>query len=158
MTAFPGRTASPELHANRPGGLLWLDLAQALLLAATMLSLLAGVHPIHVVAGVFLLVGCGVHLALHGRWIRAVILNTPKNVTPALRRQRRLFWELLILGLLCGLSGSAGLPFIHSPHVFLPLLCCAAPVHILSGLAFTGLNVYHILLHRSWFLRKLQPR
>lgn len=78
MTTFPGRTALPPLYANRPGGLLWLDLAQALLLAATMLSLLAGAHPIHVVAGAFLLIGCSVHLALHGRWIRAVILNTPK--------------------------------------------------------------------------------
>jgi uncharacterized membrane protein len=103
------------------------------------------------VAGIFLLIGCGIHLARHGRWIKAVILETPKNITPSLRRQRRLFWGMLLSGSVCGLSGLVGLLFIHEAPIFIALLCCGSPIHTLSGLAFLGLNIYHLALHRSWF-------
>ena len=114
-------------------------------------SLAATVLPrLHRVAGVFLLAGCGVHLALHGRWIKAVILATPGNFTPAIRRQRRLFWATILTGPLCGLSGlaieSARLPRWHHFVVL---------IHVLSGLAFLGLNIRHLARRRGWFRKSL---
>jgi hypothetical protein len=35
------------------------------------------------------------------------------------------------------------------------LLCCGTPIHSLSGLTFVGLNIYHLVLHRSWFTARL---
>jgi hypothetical protein len=156
MTTLPDETVSATLRLDKRIGLRWLNIALVILLAATMLSLPVGGHATHCVGGIFLLVGCGVHLALHGRWIKAVILKSPKNITPTLRR-RRLFWAMLLSGFLCGLSGVVALPLAHEPHLFLPLLCCGTPIHILSGLAFLGLNIYHLVLHRSWFMKIWQP-
>jgi hypothetical protein len=154
MTTFPDKTVSATLgldkQANRP-----LNIILLILLATTMLPLFGGADAIHCVGGMFLLIGCGVHLALHGRWIKVVMLESPKDISPALHRQRRLFWGLLISGFLCGLSGLAALPLAHEPHSFLPLLCCGTPVHVLSGLVFFGLNIYHLALHRNWFRKNL---
>jgi hypothetical protein len=152
MTTLPNETVSATLGLGKRTGLRWLNITLLILLALTMLSLPGGADAIHYVGGIFLLIGCGVHLVLHGRWIKAVILDTPKNVTPTLRRQRRLFWGMFLSGLFCGLSGLATLPVhVHAPHTFLPMLCCGAPIHILSGLAFFGLTINHLVLHRNWF-------
>ena len=145
MTILPDKTASTALGPDKQIGLIVLNLLQGFLLAVTMLSLPSGGGPIHCVGGIFLLIGCGFHLALHGRWIKAVILETPKNIPPGLRRQRRLFCGMVLSGLLCGLSGM----------VTLPSLFCATPIHAVSGLVFLGLNTYHLILHRNWFRKKM---
>lgn len=149
MTAFPNKTTVPAPGLNKRMGLLGLDIALMILLAAT-------VHPgTHMVSGLLLMTGCVIHLAMHGRWIKAVILNEPQNVTPALRRQRRLFWGMCLSGSMCGLSGLAMLPLIFDFHAFFALHCCATPIHILSGLTFLSLNIYHLVLHRNWFTARL---
>jgi hypothetical protein len=154
MTTLPGKTASPTLGLEKQSGRLWLNIILLIFLAMTILSLPGG-HAIHIVGGILVLIGCGVHLILHRRWIKAMILETPKNGTPGLRRQRRLFWGMFLSGSLCGLSGLVALPFAHDPHVFLPLHCCGTPIHVLSGLIFLGLNIYHLALHRNWFSKNL---
>ncbi len=154
MTIFPEKTAIPSAAPllNKRTGRAWLNFLLVVLLAGTMLSLPAGAHGIHCAAGMLLLAACSLHLIRHGRWIKAVILNTPKNITPALHRQRWLFWAMLVSSLLCGLSGLVAL---LSVHVFLPLLCLVTPIHALSGLAFLGLNMFHLILQRNWFLTRL---
>jgi hypothetical protein len=155
VTSLLDKTTVPGAYKRI--GRLWLNVALLILLAVTILSLPNGAHALHIVGGIFMLIGCGLHLALHGRWIKAVILETPKNITPALHRQQRLFWGMFLSGSLCGLSGLISLPLILDPHVFLPLHCCGIPIHILSGLTFLGLNIYHLVLHRTYFEKKLAP-
>ena len=154
MPAFPNETTVPATRVNKQVGLLGLNITLVILLAATILAL-PGADGIHIVGGLLLMIGCGVHLVLHRRWIKAVVLETPKNVTPALRRRRRLFWGMFLSGSLCGLSGLAMLPLVLDFHAFLALHCCGTPIHILSGLTFLGLNIYHLVLHRSWFAARL---
>jgi hypothetical protein len=155
MTTLPGKTASSTLGLEKQFGRLWLNIILVIFLAMTILSLPGG-HAIHIVGGILMLIGCGVHLILHRRWIKVVILETPKNGTPSLRRQRRLFWGMLLSGLICGLSGVVGLPLhVHDPLVSLPVHCCVAPIHVLSGLIFCGSITYHLILHRSWFRKNL---
>jgi hypothetical protein len=152
MTTLPGKAASSALGLDKQIGLRWLNIALVILLAATMLSLPGGNHAIHGVGGLFMLIGCGIHLARHGRWINAVILETPNNITPFLRRQRRLFWGMLLSGLFCGLSGLVALPVhIHAS----PLHCCVIPFHASSGIIFIGLTIYHLVLHKNWFRKNL---
>jgi len=156
MTSFPDKTLTTAPGLKKQIGLPVLDILLAILLLATILPLFGGADAIHCAAGIFMLIGCSIHLACHGRWIRAVVLEPPKNSTPTLRRQRRLFICMLISGLLCGLSGLVSLPLIIEPfHGFLPLLCCLTPIHATSGLAFFSLNVYHLVLHRNQFRRNL---
>ncbi len=154
MTTFPNKTAAPAQEVNKRAGLFTLNTILLILLLLTVVSLPGG-HAIHIAAGILVLLGCGIHLALHGRWIKAVILETPRNVTPALRPRRRLFWGMFISGSLCGLSGLAMLPLVLDVHTFLVLHCCGTPVHILSGLTFLGLNIHHLVQHRSWFAARL---
>ncbi len=145
------KTTMPAHGMHKHTGRRWLNIALVFSLVMTILSLPSGAHAIHASAGIFMLIGCGIHLALHRKWIEAVILQTPKNATPALRRQRRLFWSMFLSGFLCGLSGLVSLPLSHNPHLFLLLYCCATPIHILSGLTFLALIIYHLALHRNWF-------
>ena len=153
MTTFPNKTTVPALVANKQTGLLGLNIAMAILLTVTILSIPA--DGIHIVGGILLMLACIVHLILHRRWIQAVILDVSKNITPALCRQRRLFWSMFLSCSLCGLSGLMMLPIAFDPHAFLPLHCCGTPLHILSGLTFLGLNIYHLVLHRNWFVARL---
>ena len=139
MTTIPDKAGTTGTGQDKKIGTLVLNLILVILSVATL------VPPFHCVAGIFLLVGCGVHVALHGHWIKAVILGMPKNATPAFHRQRRLFWAKLLSGFLCGLSGLVGLP----------LQFCVSPIHVLSGLAFFSLNIYHLVLHRNWFRKNL---
>jgi len=155
MASIPVESTSMTIGSQKQAGLPGLNFILLILLAVTILPLPGGGHAIHSVGGIFLLIACGVHLARHGRWIKAVILETPKNVSPGLRRQRGLFRGLLLSGLLCGLSGLVALLFIHNPPAFLLMLCCGSPIHILSGLVFLGLNIYHLVLHRNWFGKKM---
>lgn len=156
MTSLPDKTTMPASGADKHTGRSWLNVALVIFLAVTILSLPSGALPLHIVGGVLMLVGCGIHLALHRRWITAVILETPKNTTPALRRQQRLFWGMFVSGSFCGLSGLISLPFVLGPHIFLPLHCFGAPIHILSGLIFLGLIIYHLVLHRNCFMKNWQ--
>ena len=155
MTSLLDKITVPMPGADKHAGRHWLNIALVILLATTMLSLPGGADAIHCVGGIFLLIGCGIHLVRHGRWIKAVILEIPKNITPTLRRQRRLFWGMLLSGSFCGLGGLVALPLAHEPHIFLPLLCCGTPFHMLSGMVFFGLNIYHLMLHRNWFRKNL---
>ena len=102
----------------------WLDVILAILLFVIILSIISGCVVFHCIAGAVLFT-CGIiHLALHDRWIKAVVLGTPRNLTPAIRSNRRLFFGLLVSFLVCGLSGIATLVFSHGlPHLFLPMLC-----------------------------------
>ena len=138
MTTIPGKTVSSTLGLDKPVGPVVLNIL------LVVLSVITLIPPLHCLGGIFLLVGCGVHVALHGRWINAVILGRPKNIPPALRRQRWLFWAKLLSGCFCGLSGL----------VSVPLPFCVTPIHVLSGLVFFGLNIRHLVLHRSWFRKK----
>ncbi len=147
MMAHSERTTLSGL--NKWTGRTWLNLALAVLLAATILSR-PGADGIHAAAGMLLLVGCSIHVAWHGRWIRVVVLDTSTDPQPARFRQRYLFWSTLISGFLCGLSGAA---FLLPASMFLPALCCLHPIHLFSGLAFLGLNIYHLVVHRNWFAR-----
>lgn len=155
MTTLPGKTASPTLGLDKQIGLRWLNIALVILLAATILPLPGGADGIHIVGGILMMIGGGIHLALHGRWIKAVILDTPKNVATALRHQQRLFWGMFLSGSLCGLSGLIILLFALGPHAFLPLHCCGIPIHASSGMIFIGLTIYHLMLHRNWFRKIL---
>lgn len=156
MTTLPGKAASSALGLDKRIGLRWLNIALAMLLIATILSCPGPMHAIHCMAGILILIGCGIHLTRHLRWINAIILKTSNNITPSLRRQQRLFWEMLLSGLICGLSGLVVLPLhVHDPLSSLPLHCCMTPIHALSGLVFTSLCIYHIVLHRNWFRKIL---
>jgi len=152
MTIYPDKTAPATPVVNRRDDLAWLNVLMPILLAATILPLPGGADGIHCVGGMLLLTACVIHLIWHRRWIKAVVLGRPTNITPALRRQRRLFWAMLLSGLLCGSSGLNTLLFAHA---FLPLLCLVVPIHALSGLAFLGLSIYHLVLHRNWFTTKI---
>ena len=66
MTAFPNKTSVPAPGVNRQAGLFLLNSALVILLLVTILSLPGG-HAIHMAAGTIMLLGCSVHLALHGR-------------------------------------------------------------------------------------------
>ncbi len=154
MTTIPNKTTPPAPGLKKQVGLFSLNNLLVILLDITIFSLF-GAHPIHIIGGILLLVGCGIHLVLHRRWIKAVILETPKNVTPALRQQQRLFWGLFLSGSICGLSGLISLPFILMPHAFFALHCLGTPIHILSGLSFLGFGLYHLILHRNWFRKNL---
>ncbi len=155
MTTFPNKTTVPTPGLDKWPGFLALNIALMILLAVTILSI-PGADGIHSVAGIFMLIGCGIHLILHRRWIKAVIWETPQNVKPILHRQRRLFWSMFISGSLCGLSGLAMLPLMFDFHAFLALHCCGTPIHILSGLIFSGLSIHHFVLHRNWFTASLR--
>ncbi len=154
MTTFPNKTTVPTPGLDKRTGFLALNIALIILLAVTILSI-PGAEGIHSVAGIFMLIGCGIHLILHRCWIKAMILETPQNVTLILRRQRGLFWGMFISGSLCGLSGLAMLLLIFDFHAFLALHCCGTPIHILSGLIFSGLSIHHLVLHRNWFTARL---
>jgi hypothetical protein len=151
MTTFPNKTVSTP--AGKQSGLVALDITLLILLAVTILSLPA--DGIHIVGGILLMLGSVAHLIQHRRWIQSVVLGVPQNVTPALRRQRRLFWGMFLSASLCGMSGLMMLPFILDPHAFSPLHCCGTPLHVLSGLTFLGFNIYHLILHRNWFAARL---
>lgn len=153
MTSLPNKSTLATLGLDKQTGWLWLNVALVILLAVTILSLPS--DETHIVVGILLMIGCGIHLILNRRWIQAVILGVPQNVTSALRCQRRLFWGMFLSGFLCGLSGLAMMPFALAPHAFLPLHCCGTPIHVLSGLAFFGFNIYHLVLHRNWFTTRL---
>ena len=152
MTTLPNKTTLGTPGLNKQASRTGLNIFMVILMTATILPLPGGAHGIHWVAGLFLLIACGVHLMRHERWIKAVILNTPKVITSTLRRQRRLFWIELLSGSLCGLSGLISLLSIH---IFLPVICLVTPMHILSGLTFLGSIIYHMVLHRSWFATKI---
>jgi len=148
MKPCPEKPAAALPGMQKQTGRTWLDLSLALVLAATLLSLPGGAAGIHCAAGMLLLVGCGIHIAQHGRWVRAVILERSSSSLPALQRQRRLFWAMLLSGLLCG---SSGLIALFSGTIILPVLCLVMPLHGLSGLAFLGLVVTHLVRNRNWF-------
>ena len=149
MTTMPNNAAPATPGHEKKIGAIVLNIILMISLIATLLP------PFHCVGGIFLLIGCGIHLALHGRWIKAVILETPKNITPFLRRRRRLLWIKVLSSFFCGLSGLIIgldiLPFTFEPHIFLPLHFCGIPLHVSSGLVFFGLIIYHLVLHRHWF-------
>jgi len=148
-------TFSNNYTASKQTGRLGLNILLIILLAVTILSLPGGADGIHIVGGILMMIGCIVHLVQHRRWIKAVVLDAPKNNTPALQRQRRLFYGIFLSGSICGLSGLMMLPFVFAPHAFLPLHCCGTPIHVLSGLTFFGFNIYHLVLHRNWFTTRL---
>jgi len=148
-------TFSNKYTVSEKTGRLGLDILLMILLAVTILSLPGGADGIHIVGGILMMIGCIVHLVQHRRWIKAVILDAPKNITPVLQRQRRLFWGTFLSGSLCGLSGLMMLPIAFAPHAFLPLHCFGTPIHILSGLTFLGFNTYHLALHRNWFIARI---
>jgi hypothetical protein len=152
MTIYPDKTAAAIPASNQQAHRAWPNILLVVFLAATILPLPGGAGGIHCIAGILLLITCGIHLMWHGQWIKAVILNKPKKITPTLRRQRRLFWATLLSGLLCGLSGLVSLFLGHN---FLPLVCLVNPIHTLSGLVFLGLNIYHLALHRNWFTTRI---
>jgi hypothetical protein len=136
-----------------------LDVVLAILLIVTIFSIPGG-GAIHCLAGASLIVGCAIHLAQHGRWIKAVVLNNPKNPAPTVLRNRRLFLGLLVSLIVCGLSGPVNLVFSHGPAhlLFLPLVCFLGRVHGLSGVVFLGLCLVHLLLHRKWIMKKIGRR
>jgi hypothetical protein len=148
-------TFSNNYAASKQTERLGLNILLMILLAVTILSLPGGADGIHIVGGILMIIGCIVHLVQHRRWINNVILDAPKNITPSLQRQRRLFWGTFLSGFLCGLSGLMMLPFAFAPHAFLPLHCCGSPIHILSGMTFVGFNIYHLVLHRNWFIARI---
>ena len=158
--------AAVVLNKSKPD--IRLNGVLAVLLVVTIFSILgggghghgrSGWGVIHCLAGALLFVGCAIHLALHGRWIKAVVLSTPQNPTPAIRRNRRLFFALLVSLLVCGLSGPATLVFSHGPaHLLLPMLCFLPMIHDLSGVIFLGLSLYHLVLHRKWIMKKISER
>jgi hypothetical protein len=152
MDTLSNETSLNGPVSGRQTGLFRLDVVLAGLLVVVMFSLLFPIpgHAIHCVGGIIMMAGCGIHLMMHTRWMKVAILETPQNVTSTLRRQRRMFWSMAVSGSFCGLSGLAALPFALGGHAFLPLHCLCMPVHFLSGLAFCGLTIYHLVLHRNW--------
>jgi hypothetical protein len=160
MTIFPEKTTPAVPALNKQTGRAWLNISLLVLQTAAILPLLdggsrifaGGADAIHCVSGMLLLTACGIHLMGHGRWVRTVILNKPKIITPTLRRQRWLFWAMLFSGLLCG---SSGLVTLHSARTFSHVFCLVTPIHALSGLTFLGLNIYHMVLQRNWFLARI---
>lgn len=163
MTAQSKHTTHSAFALDKHKLGLGLNIGLAILLIVTIFSLMNGHRhgesawdAIHCLAGTMLLFGCALHLALHENWIKAVALNTPKNMSPSVRRSRQLFYGLLIAFIVCGLSGFATLIFSHGlAHLLLPLLCLWARIHDLSGMIFLGLNLYHMALHRKWVSAKI---
>jgi hypothetical protein len=146
MTILNNKTIPASVAADKNQPKFQLTVVLVVLLMVTMLSLISGGLVVHCVSGTFMLICCSVHLVFHRRWIKALILETPHKITPALHRQRGLFWGMLLSGFLCGLTGL----------VSLSLHFCVIPIHVLSGLIFFGLTIYHLMQHRNW-LRKKYP-
>jgi hypothetical protein len=155
MTTFSNKSTVSAPVVSKQTGRIGLNILLVILLAMTILSLPGGADGIHIVGGILMMIGCIVHLVQHRRWIKAVILDTPKNITPSLQRQRRLFCGTFLSGSICGLSGLMMLPFAFASRAFLPLHCCGSPIHILSGLTFFCFNIYHLVLHRNWFIARI---
>ena len=154
MTIYPEKAsvAAPSPALTKQTARPWLNFLLVVLQAATILSLPAEADGIHGAAGMLLLAACGLHLMGHRPWIKSVILSNPENIKPALRRQRWMFWAALFSGLLCGLSGPI---VLLSDKIFPPLLHLLTRIHAVSGLAFIGLNIWHLVLHKNWFSRRL---
>ncbi|HVM70524.1 MAG TPA: hypothetical protein VMT91_02110 [Anaerolineales bacterium] len=154
MTIYPEKAsvAVPPPALTKQTARPWLNFLLVVLQAATILPLPAGADGIHYVAGMLLLAACGLHLMGHRPWIKAVVLNKPENITPTLQRRRRLFWAMLVSGLLCGLSGPVALLLDNN---FPSLLRLVTRIHALSGLTFISLSMCHFVSHRNWFSKRI---
>jgi protein-S-isoprenylcysteine O-methyltransferase Ste14 len=98
-------------------------------------------YSVHTVSGILLAIGCAAHLALHWRWINAVVLHPSKSLCPKARRDRRVALWLTGLLLICSVTGLASLAPESARAVMVDRM------HGISGIAFLGLAGYHLALH-----------
>lgn len=141
LTASRARTARPQRARINA----WVDLAIGGLLSGTGVA--AYFEPTaHIALGVATLVGVGVHLALHGRWIVATArrwLHIPWAV-----RSKALV--VLLLLLVCAplmLSGMV-VALIYAPGV--------AAFHTGSFYLFAALVLLHLALSWRWIAARLR--
>ncbi len=136
---------------------LWIDIYNGILFIVMVFSLVVGHgvftrfwRSIHIASGILLLAGLITHLALHMKWIKSVLLRSPKSLPGIVRKSRRVNAWILLISPLCILTGivnwlAPGISPTHFPHNWNGL-------HHLSGLALIVLLGVHLALHWKWIV------
>jgi hypothetical protein len=140
----------PRTHATRPSLTrinAGVDLALAGLLVGTGASAYLNTTA-HIAIGSAMLVGVGVHLALHRRWIAATARRL-FQISWATRRRALLGLLLLIAFVPLALSGMV-VALIYAPGV--------STFHSRSCYCFAGLLLLHLALSWRWIAARLRPR
>ena len=150
----------------------WLATMLLTLFIVTVVSLLghhtAGGIMVHSIAGALMILGSLVHVIWHWDWIKANILRYPRNPGRAqppfgktIRANRRIDLPLLILFVLCGVSGLLGqvmgLTSATQTHTIL-LREVWRHLHSLSGVLMLLLTVPHVGHHVQWLVCMARKR
>ena len=140
---------------------LWVDIYNGILFIVIVFSLIVGHgifarfwRSIHIASGILLLAGLITHLGLHMKWIRSVLLRSPKSLPGIVRKNRRVNVWILLISPLCILTGivnwlSPGTSPMHFPHNWNGL-------HHLCGLVLILLFSVHLALHWKWIVVNTQ--
>ncbi|NTV65118.1 MAG: hypothetical protein HGA65_16540 [Oscillochloris sp.] len=103
---------------------------------------------IHIALASALLVGVGVHLALHGRWIAATARR--RHQAPWATQRKALLGLLLLLILMPLVLSGAVVALIYAPSV--------SVFHTRSFYLFAGLALLHLALSWRWIAARLRRR
>lgn len=140
----------PRAHAARPGRTrinTWVDLTLGGLLIGTGGSAYLDTT-VHSAFGLALLVGVGVHLTLHGRWIAATASRLLQ--IPWATRHKALIGLLLLLVFVPLVLSGMVVALIYAPGV--------SAFHTLSFYGFTGLLLLHLALSWRWIAARMRRR
>lgn len=146
----------------------WFDLLLFVLLVLTVVSLCGAERAkardrepavlqtsivVHSVAGALMLIGSGVHIALHITWIMAVVNRPPRRLTGRVRARRRIDIWLFVLAVLCGVTGMMALLMCGTlPDPFALSLRAWSGLHRLTGTAMLLLRMVHLVQHLRWIM------
>jgi hypothetical protein len=138
----------------------WLNLALSLLLVAVVLSLFVldrntFAQPqilVHVVSGTLLLLGSAGHIALHQGWITAFVIHPSARIAKQVRSKRIVDVGLLVLAVLCGVTGLVA--WVSQGSILstsILSLRAWTGLHKLTGTAMVLVLLVHLVQHRKWF-------
>ena len=135
----------------------WLDIILLVLFVLTIVSLLghhtAGGIMVHSITGALMILGLLVHVGWHWHWIKANILRYPRNSGRVVRANRRIDMPLLVLFILCGVSGLLVwlMDLTSATHIIL-LREGWSHLHHLAGLLMLVLMLLHLGHHLKWLV------
>ena len=131
-----------------------LDACLFVLFAVTVVTMFGGgvMSLVHDVAGTLLLLGSALHLLLHREWIQRFVFHPRRPASESVRLNRRVDLWLVLVSLLCGLSGLVAW--------LVPLGSSSSRVwgalHRVSGFATLGVTVVHLRCHRQVIRRAVR--
>ncbi len=109
----------------------------------------------HNVAGTLLLIGCGVHIALHRKWIKGVVLRPPREMTGQLHAKRAVNIWLFVFYALCGITGPiAWITQELLSNPFLLSLEAWGGLHKLTGMLMFLILLVHLGMRVKLGVRK----